>query len=109
MAVEEQRDAKNASLIPSVRTLGDSKLRVLSIGDRPPWNSIGVPPLSTSLPLVPTLIASLVSLLPATCRRCHLLAFMPYHTFCNLQWCHSLDPPSTTLHRSSPSVAATRH
>ena len=28
MAVEGQRDAKNAALIP---------------GDRPPWNSIGVP------------------------------------------------------------------
>ncbi|RRT43976.1 hypothetical protein B296_00053302 [Ensete ventricosum] len=44
MAVEGQRDAKNATLIPSVRTLSDSKLRVISIGDRPPWNSIGVPP-----------------------------------------------------------------
>ncbi|RRT32867.1 hypothetical protein GW17_00061340 [Ensete ventricosum] len=27
MAVEGQRDAKNAALIPSVRTLADSKLR----------------------------------------------------------------------------------
>ncbi|RWW53139.1 hypothetical protein BHE74_00040395 [Ensete ventricosum] len=44
MAVEGQRDAKNAALIPSVRTLADSKLGVISIGDRPPWNSIGVPP-----------------------------------------------------------------
>ncbi|RWW44934.1 hypothetical protein BHE74_00049269, partial [Ensete ventricosum] len=38
------RDAKNAALIPSVRTLVDSKLRVISIRDWPPWNSIGVPP-----------------------------------------------------------------
>ncbi|RWW55238.1 hypothetical protein BHE74_00038133 [Ensete ventricosum] len=44
MAVEGQRDVKNATLIPSVRTLSDSKLGVISIGDRPPWNSIGVPP-----------------------------------------------------------------
>ncbi|RWW58214.1 hypothetical protein BHE74_00034953 [Ensete ventricosum] len=44
MAVEGQRDAKNVALIPSVRTLVDSKLGVISIGDRPPWNSIGVPP-----------------------------------------------------------------
>ncbi|RZR72912.1 hypothetical protein BHM03_00018569 [Ensete ventricosum] len=43
MAVERERDAKNVVLIPSVRTLTDSKLRVISIGDRPPWNSIGVP------------------------------------------------------------------
>ncbi|RRT46811.1 hypothetical protein BHE74_00019793 [Ensete ventricosum] len=42
--MEGQREAKNAALIPSVRTLADSKLRVISIGDRPPWNSIGVPP-----------------------------------------------------------------
>ncbi|RRT79989.1 hypothetical protein GW17_00038789 [Ensete ventricosum] len=35
---------RRAALIPSVRTLADSKLRVISIGDRPPWNSIGVPP-----------------------------------------------------------------
>ncbi|RWV87973.1 hypothetical protein BHE74_00042418, partial [Ensete ventricosum] len=27
-----------------VRTLADSKLGVISIGDQPPWNSIGVPP-----------------------------------------------------------------
>ncbi|RWW07744.1 hypothetical protein GW17_00028860, partial [Ensete ventricosum] len=39
-----QQDAKNAALIPSGRTLADSKLGVISIGDRPPWNSIGVPP-----------------------------------------------------------------
>ncbi|RWV97498.1 hypothetical protein BHE74_00044448 [Ensete ventricosum] len=44
MVVEGQRDTKNAALIPSVRTLVDSKLRVISIKDRPPWNSIGVPP-----------------------------------------------------------------
>ncbi|RWW40547.1 hypothetical protein BHE74_00054032, partial [Ensete ventricosum] len=37
-------DAKNAALIPSVRTLTDSKLGVIYIRDRPPWNSIGVPP-----------------------------------------------------------------
>ncbi|RZS25669.1 hypothetical protein BHM03_00058902, partial [Ensete ventricosum] len=35
--------AKNTALIPSVRTLTDSKLGVISIGDRPTWNSIGVP------------------------------------------------------------------
>ncbi|RRT32910.1 hypothetical protein BHE74_00018692 [Ensete ventricosum] len=44
MAVEGQRDAKNNALIPSVRTLTDSKLGVISIGDRLPWNSIGAPP-----------------------------------------------------------------
>ncbi|RWW67102.1 hypothetical protein BHE74_00025470 [Ensete ventricosum] len=44
MAVEGQQDSKNATLIPSGRTLVDSKLEVISIGDRPPWNSIGVPP-----------------------------------------------------------------
>ncbi|RWW60472.1 hypothetical protein BHE74_00032529 [Ensete ventricosum] len=44
MAVEGRRDAKNATLIPSVRTIVDSKLGVISIRDRPPWNSIGVPP-----------------------------------------------------------------
>ncbi|RWV85679.1 hypothetical protein GW17_00052512 [Ensete ventricosum] len=44
MAVEGQRDAKNAALIPSIRTLVDSKLRVIYIGDQPPSNSIGVPP-----------------------------------------------------------------
>ncbi|RRT33383.1 hypothetical protein B296_00053373 [Ensete ventricosum] len=44
MAMEGQRDAKNAALIPSVRTLSDSKLGLISIGDRPPWNSIRVPP-----------------------------------------------------------------
>ncbi|RZS01088.1 hypothetical protein BHM03_00030884 [Ensete ventricosum] len=30
--------------MPTVRTLMDYKLGVISIGDRPPWNSIGVPP-----------------------------------------------------------------
>ncbi|RWW49479.1 hypothetical protein BHE74_00044349 [Ensete ventricosum] len=44
MIVKGQRDAKNTALIPSARTLTDSKLGVTSIGDRPPWNSIGVPP-----------------------------------------------------------------
>ncbi|RZR74692.1 hypothetical protein BHM03_00041417 [Ensete ventricosum] len=44
MAVEGQQDAKNATLIPSVRTLTDYNLGVISIGDRPPWNSIGVAP-----------------------------------------------------------------
>ncbi|RRT57909.1 hypothetical protein B296_00018151 [Ensete ventricosum] len=44
MAVEGQRDTKNAALILSVRTLTDSKLGVISIGDRPNWNFIGVPP-----------------------------------------------------------------
>ncbi|RRT43771.1 hypothetical protein B296_00056183 [Ensete ventricosum] len=44
MAVEGQRDARNATLILSVITLGESKLEVISIGDQPPWNSIGVPP-----------------------------------------------------------------
>ncbi|RWW05823.1 hypothetical protein BHE74_00017488 [Ensete ventricosum] len=44
MAVEGQRDTKNAALIPSVRIFTDSKLGVISIGDQPPWNSIGVPP-----------------------------------------------------------------
>ncbi|RWW51072.1 hypothetical protein BHE74_00042616 [Ensete ventricosum] len=44
MTVEGQRDAKNAAIIPSVRTLADSKLGVISIGDQSPWNSIGVPP-----------------------------------------------------------------
>ncbi|RRT35881.1 hypothetical protein B296_00043774 [Ensete ventricosum] len=44
MDMEGQRDIKNATLIPSVRTLMDSKLGVISIRDRPPWNSIGVPP-----------------------------------------------------------------
>ncbi|RRT38678.1 hypothetical protein B296_00028588 [Ensete ventricosum] len=29
--------------MPSVRTLADSKLGIISIGDRPPWNSIGLP------------------------------------------------------------------
>ncbi|RRT32418.1 hypothetical protein B296_00031991 [Ensete ventricosum] len=44
MAMEGQRDTNNAALISSVRTLTDSKLGAISIGDRPPWNSIGVPP-----------------------------------------------------------------
>ncbi|RWV80117.1 hypothetical protein BHE74_00033726 [Ensete ventricosum] len=44
MAVEGQQDVKNFTLIPSVRTLEDSKLGVISIGDRPPSNYIGVPP-----------------------------------------------------------------
>ncbi|RWW17940.1 hypothetical protein BHE74_00023403 [Ensete ventricosum] len=44
MAMEGQWNTKNIALIPSVRTLADSKLGVISIGDRPPWNSIGVPP-----------------------------------------------------------------
>ncbi|RWV84419.1 hypothetical protein GW17_00053865 [Ensete ventricosum] len=35
--------AANAALIPSVRTIVDSKLGVITVGDRPPWNSIGVP------------------------------------------------------------------
>ncbi|RRT82005.1 hypothetical protein B296_00007046 [Ensete ventricosum] len=43
MVMGGQQDAKNAALIPSVRTLMDSKLGVISIGDQPPWNSIGVP------------------------------------------------------------------
>ncbi|RWV76860.1 hypothetical protein BHE74_00053423 [Ensete ventricosum] len=44
MAMEGQREAKNAALIPCVRTLTNSKPGVISIGDQPPWNSIGVPP-----------------------------------------------------------------
>ncbi|RWW76655.1 hypothetical protein BHE74_00015242 [Ensete ventricosum] len=44
MAVEGQRDTKNAALIPSVKTLAYSKLGVISIGDQSPWNSIGVSP-----------------------------------------------------------------
>ncbi|RRT38597.1 hypothetical protein B296_00049149 [Ensete ventricosum] len=43
MVVEAQQDAKNAAMLPSVRTLVDSKLGLISIGDWPPWNSIGVP------------------------------------------------------------------
>ncbi|RZR94784.1 hypothetical protein BHM03_00023533, partial [Ensete ventricosum] len=49
IAVEGQRDTKNAALIPSVRTLTDSKLGVISIGDRPPWNR--VPPSLVLKPL----------------------------------------------------------
>ncbi|RRT40122.1 hypothetical protein B296_00043839 [Ensete ventricosum] len=44
MAVDGQHDAKNTALIPSVRTLADSKLGVISIGDQPSWNFIRVPP-----------------------------------------------------------------
>ncbi|RWW81049.1 hypothetical protein BHE74_00010585 [Ensete ventricosum] len=44
MAMEGQRDTKNAALIPNIRTLTYSKLLVISMGDQPPWNSIGVPP-----------------------------------------------------------------
>ncbi|RRT65815.1 hypothetical protein B296_00000101 [Ensete ventricosum] len=51
MAVEGQRDAKNVALIPSVRTFVYSKLGVISIGDRPPWNSIRVPPSLVLKPL----------------------------------------------------------
>ncbi|RWV82577.1 hypothetical protein GW17_00055909 [Ensete ventricosum] len=50
MAVEGQRNAKNTALIPSDITLMDSKLGVISIGDWPPLNPIGVPP---SLDLCP--------------------------------------------------------
>ncbi|RRT34244.1 hypothetical protein B296_00042537 [Ensete ventricosum] len=53
MAVEGQRDAKNATLIPSVRTLTDSKLEVIFIGDQPPWNSIWVPPYWLQVPCKP--------------------------------------------------------
>ncbi|THU42913.1 hypothetical protein C4D60_Mb00t02090 [Musa balbisiana] len=38
-----QRDAKNAALIPSVRTLADSKLGVDLFRGSASWNSIGVP------------------------------------------------------------------
>ncbi|RWV90868.1 hypothetical protein GW17_00046888 [Ensete ventricosum] len=31
-------------MTPSIRTLTDTKLGVISIGDWPPWNSIRVPP-----------------------------------------------------------------
>ncbi|RRT41344.1 hypothetical protein B296_00039541 [Ensete ventricosum] len=51
MAVQGQGDAKNAALISSVRTFMDSKLGVISIRDRPPWNSIGVPPSLVLKPL----------------------------------------------------------
>ncbi|RWV88915.1 hypothetical protein BHE74_00031450 [Ensete ventricosum] len=44
MVIEGQRDTKNSALIPSLRTLADYKLGVISIGDRPPWNSIDVSP-----------------------------------------------------------------
>ncbi|RRT44962.1 hypothetical protein B296_00048023 [Ensete ventricosum] len=52
MAVEGQRDTKNAAVIPSVRTLTDSKLVVISIGDQLLWNSIGVPPSLVFYPMV---------------------------------------------------------
>ncbi|RWV91495.1 hypothetical protein GW17_00046217 [Ensete ventricosum] len=42
--MEGQQDVNNTALIQSVRTLVNSKLGLISIGDRPPWNSIGVPP-----------------------------------------------------------------
>ncbi|RWW45465.1 hypothetical protein BHE74_00048691 [Ensete ventricosum] len=51
MAVEGQRDTKNVALIPSVRTLMDSKPGMISIGDQPPWNSVGVPPSLVLKPL----------------------------------------------------------
>ncbi|RRT62518.1 hypothetical protein B296_00042619 [Ensete ventricosum] len=51
MAIEGQRDAKNAALISSVGTLADSKLGMISIGDHTPWNSIGVPPSLVLKPL----------------------------------------------------------
>ncbi|RRT46383.1 hypothetical protein B296_00017709 [Ensete ventricosum] len=51
MAVEGRRETKNATLIASVRTLTDSKLGVISIGDRLPWNSIGAPPSLVLKPL----------------------------------------------------------
>ncbi|RWW67623.1 hypothetical protein BHE74_00024925 [Ensete ventricosum] len=44
MVVEGQQGTKNASLISSVRTPHDSKLRLIFVGDRPSLNSIGVPP-----------------------------------------------------------------
>ncbi|RRT80669.1 hypothetical protein B296_00000041 [Ensete ventricosum] len=44
MAMEGQQDAKNTALILSNRTLTDFKLGKISIWDRPPWNSIGIPP-----------------------------------------------------------------
>ncbi|THU55823.1 hypothetical protein C4D60_Mb11t10680 [Musa balbisiana] len=43
MAVEGQRDAKNAALIPSDRTLSGSKLGVDLFRGSASWNSIGVP------------------------------------------------------------------
>ncbi|THU43496.1 hypothetical protein C4D60_Mb00t02060 [Musa balbisiana] len=43
MAMEGQRDTKNAALIPSVRTLADSKLRVDLFRGSASWNSIGSP------------------------------------------------------------------
>ncbi|RRT77076.1 hypothetical protein B296_00007008, partial [Ensete ventricosum] len=44
VTTEGQRDAKNAALIPSVRTIVNSKIELISIGDQPSWNSIEVPP-----------------------------------------------------------------
>ncbi|RRT35455.1 hypothetical protein B296_00050911 [Ensete ventricosum] len=43
MAVEGQGDAKNTTLLPSVRTLMDSKLGVDLYKGSISWNSIGVP------------------------------------------------------------------
>ncbi|THU58638.1 hypothetical protein C4D60_Mb03t16480 [Musa balbisiana] len=43
MAVEGQRDAKNAALIASVRTLADFKLGVDIFRGSASWNSIGSP------------------------------------------------------------------
>ncbi|RRT37719.1 hypothetical protein B296_00026506 [Ensete ventricosum] len=54
MAMEGQRDAKNAILIPSGRTLTHPKLEVIFVGDRPPWNSIGVPLSSVFCTMVET-------------------------------------------------------
>ncbi|RWW80582.1 hypothetical protein BHE74_00011065 [Ensete ventricosum] len=44
MAVGGQQNAKNVTLISSIRIFVDSKLGVISIGDQPSWNYIGVPP-----------------------------------------------------------------
>ncbi|RWV82248.1 hypothetical protein GW17_00056267 [Ensete ventricosum] len=52
MAVEGQQDAKNTAMISCIRTLVDSKIGVICIGDQPPWNSIGVPPSLVVKPLV---------------------------------------------------------
>ncbi|RRT69567.1 hypothetical protein B296_00026483 [Ensete ventricosum] len=49
MAVEGQQDAKNIAMIPTIRNLADFMLGVISISDRPRWNSIGVP--TSKLPL----------------------------------------------------------
>ncbi|RWW25742.1 hypothetical protein BHE74_00047761, partial [Ensete ventricosum] len=55
-AVEGQRYTKNTAVISSVRTLADSKLGVISIGDRPPWNSIGDRPPWNSIGIPPSLV-----------------------------------------------------